>query len=98
MLELNRKAEVSLHAQAADMEFTIERRGPNDWHLLIESVVSINPEAKQTKKFTLTDEQASATMALFIGELENNEVLNSELYKIAERVWGNVEQHFRPIP
>jgi len=101
-MELNRKAEVSLHAQAADMEFTLERRGDNDWKFVVAGGDNGAPMpqaiSRPIRTFTLTNAQASATLALFIGELESDLDLNAKLYAIAETVWSNVEQHFRPIP
>ena len=109
MLQLSRHAEVSLHAQAADMEFVVERRGQNNWQITIEGVTDISlavgdnglsepqsiPRIKKT--YTLTDAQASATLALFIGELEDSE-LNAKLYVIAEEIWKDVAPPFRLIP
>jgi hypothetical protein len=114
MLEINRKAEVAIHAQAADMEFTIERKGPNSWLMTVEGVSDANlkagdsgvsepqPMPRPKQEFILTDAQAAATMALFIGDdaIPDQEVasITTALYDIAEEVWKDVPLHFRPIP
>jgi hypothetical protein len=82
MLELNRNAEVSIHAQAADMEFAIERIAENNWQFEIEAASDLTIASEQTGNpverikhvYMLTDAQASATLALFIGELTDEEL------------------------
>lgn len=96
-MELNKQAEVSLHGQAADCEWTMERLAPNCWQLIVRGYSLLGHEWSE-RLFTLTDSQASATMALFIGEVMDNETLNIALYEIAEEVWNGVEQQFRIIP
>ena len=49
-------------------------------------------------EFKLSDRQASATMALFCGELEIDRDLNKGLYTIAEQIWKDVPQTHRIIP
>ena len=96
MMNLNRQAEVSLHGQAADCEWTMERLASNDWKLIVRGFALRS--AYEEREFHLTDAQASVTLALFIGELEDYAALNSALYEIAEEVWSEVEQHLRIIP
>lgn len=103
MLELNRQAEVALHGQAADVEWTLLRHMAGLWVMVVEGVPDPKTrdgigEVTAKREFTLNDEQASATVALFIGELENDQELNAKLYAIAEQVWKDVPMHFRPIP
>ena len=96
---INREAEVSIHAIAADMEFTIERLDQDKWQMTIEGVAfERSGMNKVTHTYMLTDEQASATLALFVGELKDNPTLNAALYEIAEEVWKNTPQAVRPIP
>ena len=91
-MELNRKAEVSIHGQAADIEFTVERIEDNVWLFRVKDLFN------QTEKvLTLTNAQAAATLALFVGEMDNK-TLNAALYEIAEEVWKNVDQEHRLIP
>ena len=102
-MNINREAEVSIHAIAADMEFTIERLTEDQWQMTIEGVdwnreVLEHHERKVTHTYMLTDAQASATLALFVGELKDNRTLNAALYEIAEEVWKNTPQAVRPIP
>ena len=110
MLELNRQAQVSVHAQAADIEFTLEPRADGKWSFTIEGVSDISlaagdsglseaqPVERTKQTFALNDRQASATMALFVGELLEDSALNDKLYEIAQEVWKDVPNHFRPIP
>lgn len=54
------------------MEWTVIRHNVNKWEMVIESIVGLETSRKVTKTFTLTDAQMSATLALFIGELEDD--------------------------
>lgn len=94
------KYEVEIKLEAADTEVLIERHGPNDWHFYVKGLIFIQGEEELVgKEFVLTDEQAAATLALFIGDdAIKNEELVKYLYSIAEQVWSNVEQCFRIIP
>jgi hypothetical protein len=93
---INRNAEVALHGQAADIEWTMDRKGPDQWELTIEAVVDVDPLAKSQRVLTLTDLQASATLALFIGEMDSP--INEQLYSIASPVWDALPLEFRLIP
>lgn len=92
-LTLNPFAEVSLHGQAGCVEWTMERVGPCEWSMVVRSI-----DFPMLREFKLTDAQASATLALFIGELEQHPDLNAGLYDIAEQVWKDVPVNFRMIP
>lgn len=110
MLELNRNVEVAIHGQAADMEWTLVRDRQDKWIMEIEGVSDVSlaaggtgsptsqpiPRVKRT--FELTDAQAAATLALFIGDDVMDDEVNAELYRLAEQVWNGVPMHFRPIP
>lgn len=60
-MELNKQAEVSLHGQAADIEFTIERKCDNVWEFHIKDTLK-----GTVKSLVLNNEQTSATLASFI--------------------------------
>ena len=95
-MELNRKAEVAFHFSAGDIEVTVERLGPEQWKFDVEDTSEIPAEQKRIVK-TLTDSEASATLALFVGEMKEDD-LNTALYEIAERAWKGVPLNLRIIP
>lgn len=98
-MQLNRSAEVAIHGQAADMEWHLERRAQDQWVMEVEDL-SLHPTAgRRHLERTLTDAQASATLALFVGEMEKDDELNKKkIYDIAEQVWSTVPQNLRVIP
>lgn len=98
-MELNRKAEVSIHAQAADIEFTLDRLGNDKWELHCKDTSGLPdkyPIKEQTT--TLNNEQAAASMALFIvGDFEN-EKLNKMVWDVAEISLNNFPPNLLIIP
>lgn len=97
MCKVNQQeGEVELTLQAADTHVHIVRRGPNDWLLTSTGLGAGGDEVEQ--EFVLTDAQVAATVALFIGDDALAEDLSLRLYEVAEQVWKDVPQHFRPIP
>ena len=97
-MEINRNAEVAVHGIADDIEWHLERYGHDDWRMVVVGIANIEARRMETRRFTLTDAQASATLALFIGDSTLHDDLSASLYEIAECVWRNVPQHLRPIP
>lgn len=63
MLQLNRNAEVSLHGQAADIEWKLERTLESVWEL---TVISTFPGEMETWKGSFDSAEAAMLIALFI--------------------------------
>lgn len=94
-LQLNPNSEVSIHGQAADLEFTLEYQSNEreEWMLYVINVISNISTA-----LLLTKEQAAATMALLVAGDFTNEQLNERLYDIASPAWKDVDNKLRLIP
>lgn len=97
---LNRQQyEVEMTLQAADQRVEVKRLGKDTWQFIVTGIPSVDdPDNEATKEFVLTDAQAAATLALFVGDDALHKELSAELYLVAEMVWKDVPQHFRIIP
>ena len=101
-MKLNENAEVALHGQAADVEWTLELN-KGAWFLTVEDKFPYEAEEQnlsdiKTITVALTPEQSAAIVALFIVGEFDSEQLTDELYKIAEPAIVNVPFNRRIIP
>jgi hypothetical protein len=92
--------EMRIHAIAADLDLTLEWNN-GSINMTVKDTSGLptrNADGRIEITKTITTIQASAVIALFINELEEDQELNKALYKIAEEAIGDLPQNLRPIP
>lgn len=83
-----------------DVSFTMIRNAEGKWDVILTdtSGLPISEGESHEHTFTCTDKQASAILALMVGEIEDDELLNQHLYGIANPALAGVPDRLRPIP
>lgn len=97
---MDNEPEMRIHATAADLDLTL------DWNagkiqMTVRDTSGLptrNTDGRIEVTKTITTTQASAIIALFVSEIEDDQELNKALYKIAEEILGDLPQNLRPIP
>jgi hypothetical protein len=89
---------MNIKAIADDIELSMVWVGGMVVCITKDTATDISPTAGQTMQFTLTPDQAAATMALFVAGDVTHEATNQAIWGIAETAWKDVPRAFRPIP
>ena len=97
--EIRENPEMKIHAIAADLDLTLTWIA-GDIVMTVKDTSGLptrNADGRTEITKTITPNQASAVIALFIDEFKDQE-LNRDIYALAEEDVGDLPQNLRPLP